>query len=1118
MDGMRMKPLGLCSFTAAFENLTGNAPFPWQTALYEGFASNTVPDCAAIPTGLGKTSVVTIWLIALAFNAEKVPRRLVYVVNRRTVVDQTTTEAQKLIAALAKPELADLYRRLIDLCALPCESPLAISTLRGQFADNGEWRRDPARPAVIIGTVDMIGSGLLFSRYTAGFKTRPLHAGFLGQDTLLVHDEAHLEPAFQTLIEEINAEQNGLGGQMNAPRDLKPIRIMALTATARSATVPFSLTDGDRANQTVRKRFEAVKRLSLVAVGEGEELKDRIPEKARMLKGTVLVFVRSVENALKIATALDKGECKGQVIALTGTMRGKERDDLVNDTRFGRFLVSDGSPDDSPVFLVCTSAGEVGVNLSADHCVCDLSTYESMAQRFGRVNRFGKRDDSTITVFHETTFDAENQKTGALESAREATLALLRQLPRATALDDVYEASPAALDTLPAADRAAAFSPPPAIRVATHTQFDAWALTSIREPIAARPPIAPYLHGEADWQPPETHVAWRDDRDFDSRVNPDDFIELFPLQPRELLRDTTKRIVDSLEKLTKRKTDLPEAWLVNNYGTVSRFHLTGLDKDRAQTLLADAILILPVKLGGLENGLFTGMGDASDVSGIERLASNTRDGTADFTLDLTRENDDEPTFLHWFAPSHPQTGLASRESKGAVSLADHIATVTANARAIAAKLGLSSDVQAAITVAAEHHDDGKDRAQWQRAIGNRNYPETVLAKSSGGAAAFAETYRHEFGSLSTNAIALPATDLAGHIVAAHHGRARPHFAADEIFDPERSPCESREIASAVPQRFAALQLAYGRWGLAYLESILRAADYAASTGIVANTTVPAQAAPSSESRPALRPSETNALSLALDPANPGHYFACCGLFELTSRLYPEATAHFEGNRFIIHAPTTLADLFGKIVDATITAVDENDKPRSPIRICTFEIYLDWWRQEGGGIGKLKTWAGQMSVCGIANDMRHAMGKEKRFFDDVLFLCSQQNEGQPYYFDANYAVNAQAQDVGFSIDRLGKGNVKIITPVRPATELLCLIGLQRARPLLAVNEKGNERLYDYHTWNSPIAVSLVPAAVAGLLTTHGDHYRFANPSRAKDYRAFLPATLLTPQPPHRGNTP
>src|SRR5205823_12437346 len=121
-----------------------------------------------------------------------VPRRLVYVVNRRTVVDQTTDEVEK-------------YRKKLTDAGI--HEPLAISTLRGQFADNREWSADPSLPAVICGTVDMIGSRLLFSGYGCGFKGKPLHAGFLGQDVLLVHDEAHLEPAFQDLLIAIEKEQ-----------------------------------------------------------------------------------------------------------------------------------------------------------------------------------------------------------------------------------------------------------------------------------------------------------------------------------------------------------------------------------------------------------------------------------------------------------------------------------------------------------------------------------------------------------------------------------------------------------------------------------------------------------------------------------------------------------------------------------------------------------------------------------------------------------------------------------------------------------------------------------------------------------------------------------------------
>jgi CRISPR-associated endonuclease/helicase Cas3 len=71
-------------------------------------------------------------------------------------------------------------------------------------------------------------------------------------------------------------------------------------------------------------------------------------------------------------------------------------------------------------------------------------------------------------------------------------------------------------------------------------------------------------------------------------------------------------------------------------------------------------------------------------------------------------------------------------------------------------------------------------------------------------------------------------DLVLHLIAAHHGRARPHFPATEAFDPEHPESNAREVASAVPVRFVRLQKRYGRWGLAYLESLVRAADALAS--------------------------------------------------------------------------------------------------------------------------------------------------------------------------------------------------------------------------------------------------------------------------------------------------
>jgi CRISPR-associated endonuclease/helicase Cas3 len=147
------------------------------------------------------------------------------VVNRRTVVDQATDIAEQIREKL--PAVSKVHQALGKLSADP-ENPLAISTLRGEHQDNKEWQTDPARAAIIIGTVDMIGSKLMFSGYQSSPKMRPFMAGLIGQDALLVHDEAHLTPAFGHLIRQVVAMQIKQGN----PR---PLRMIELSATRRAA-------------------------------------------------------------------------------------------------------------------------------------------------------------------------------------------------------------------------------------------------------------------------------------------------------------------------------------------------------------------------------------------------------------------------------------------------------------------------------------------------------------------------------------------------------------------------------------------------------------------------------------------------------------------------------------------------------------------------------------------------------------------------------------------------------------------------------------------------------------------------------------------------------------------
>ncbi len=907
-------------FKESFKGLTGTAgPFPWQEKLFREWAQKQFRKTCDVPTGLGKTSVIAVWLLALAHHAQHgslnaFPRRLVYVVNRRTVVDQATREAEHLRTALMTVrELRPIVKSLQGLCVDSESSPLAISTLRGEFADNAEWRNDPARPAVIVGTVDMIGSRLLFSGYGCGFKSKPLHAGFLGQDVLLIHDEAHLELPFQTLMTAIREEQQGC-------REFGAFYVMELTATSKtdgSGEFPI-FTEEDLVDAEVAKRFKAKKRLQLHPVEDQKLVPEKVAELALKYQQSgqaILVFLRELDGVEKVRRKLEGA--KQQVQVLTGTLRGWERDRLAKEDQiFARFLPRpDVEPTQGTVYLICTSAGEVGVDISADHMVCDLTPFDSMAQRLGRVNRFGN-GAANVDVVHVTppkatqatetgTADSkgnatsqepaaaeeptadntaagdkgqeETEKQSPLELAIGRTRDVLIKLPEQ--IDGSYDASPAALRALPETERLAAFSPPPMIRPVSDILFDAWALTSVREKLPGRPPVADWLHGIAEWEPPETSVAWREEvelikDDLLTRYRPDELLEDYPLKPHELLRDRSDRVRKQLEKIAARGPDLP-CWLLDADGKVLALTMEQLvrkDKQKKPDFdLKDCTVILPPKAGGLKKGMLNGdepvdesqrtLYDVSakwfDDHGRPRRSRVWDDAVPPEGMRLVRtidtwmdeeeimvEEDGQPRsrYWSWYVRARSADDDGSRTARVAQDLQEHLRAVGNVASHLVAKLGLKDPEAKAIVLAAQWHDLGKNRAIWQRSIGNREYPQRVLAKSGGAMTPVdVSPYRHEFGSLleitrlaEFQALDEEAQDLVLHLVAAHHGRARPHFPVEEAFDSDYPDDKVVELAREVPRRFARLQRMYGRWGLAYLESVVRAADALASQALGSN--------------------------------------------------------------------------------------------------------------------------------------------------------------------------------------------------------------------------------------------------------------------------------------------
>ena len=159
----------------------------------------------------------------------------------------------------------------------------------------------------------------------------------------------------------------------------------------------------------------------------------------------------------------------------------------------------------------------------------------------------------------------------------------------------------------------------------------------------------------------------------------------------------------------------------------------------------------------------------------------------------------------------------------------HSAAVAAAARRIGEALALPAGLVDALACAGRWHDAGKARAAWQRAAGAPP-GGPALAKPPRGRLrpAWLGGYRHETGSLADAERALPPDlahrDLVLHLVAAHHGWARPTFAGAHQLDPESTARANAACARRAARRFARLQAEHGPWRLAWLEALLKAAD------------------------------------------------------------------------------------------------------------------------------------------------------------------------------------------------------------------------------------------------------------------------------------------------------
>ncbi len=411
----------LPTFTEFYRAINKRDPFPWQARLADYVVKNEQwPLEISVPTGLGKTACLDIavwWLASQAGRAPScrtAPTRIWWVVNRRLLVDSTAKHAREVADALHDPVSAGLdaaashviecvAERLRSLWVNSDAYPLDVISLRGGIASRTPT--DPARPTVILCTLPMYGSRLLFRGY--GSSRRPVDAAMAGVDSLVLLDEAHLAGHLKALIPAL-AECNPKARSLLGSKRSRPT-VVSLTATGDAARSDrFDLDDDDKAHQAVRQRLEATKLLQ-VKIASADPASELATATFTLIREApepiaCLVFCNTPKTARETFERLCKSLPGSEVLLLTGQAREREAARVrarILDPEHGMATSRPaGVPRRCHLVVVATQTLEVGADLDAEYLVTEGCGVRALTQRLGRLNRLGRFRHARATYVH----------------------------------------------------------------------------------------------------------------------------------------------------------------------------------------------------------------------------------------------------------------------------------------------------------------------------------------------------------------------------------------------------------------------------------------------------------------------------------------------------------------------------------------------------------------------------------------------------------------------------------------------------------------------------------------------------------------------------------------------
>ncbi|MCZ0942079.1 MAG: type I-U CRISPR-associated helicase/endonuclease Cas3 [Gammaproteobacteria bacterium] len=532
-------------FNAFFKALWGVAPFAWQEELATRVlgSANPWPEVIDLPTGSGKTACIDIALFALAAQASETasgaavtaPRRIFFVVDRRIIVDEAHARAKRLANKLASSPNGILKTVADSLLCLATggsrvasgdEHPLAVHALRGGMYRSEAWLRNPLQPTVVASTVDQVGSRLLFRGYGRRPGVWPVAAGLIANDSLILLDEAHCA---QPLLETLRAV-----GKYREWAE-QPLQ-RCFHAVVMSATLPSGAIDvfrdessqGRDPSHPLGQRQLAEKPASLrppIKVesptefgGLAQELAAVALELVNEERRAIVIFTNRVATA-RATYRLLKQEGEGDAILLTGRMRAVDREAVSRRLEEHCLYSSDATHRglERPVFVVATQTLEVGADLDFDGLVTECASLDALRQRFGRLNRMGRRIKARAKIVIRA--DQAKPKRGdetdpVYGNAITATWKwLLDQCDaknvidfKIAAMDERLRSQQDSLSELNA--------PSPSAPVMLPAHVDCWAQTApVPQP---SPDVVPFLRGPQQGAP-DVQVCWRADLDLAGR-------------------------------------------------------------------------------------------------------------------------------------------------------------------------------------------------------------------------------------------------------------------------------------------------------------------------------------------------------------------------------------------------------------------------------------------------------------------------------------------------------------------------------------------------------------------------------------------------------------------------